>query len=76
MLARWADSFVTSRPMRTLELLTNMNAALKPDIVYAERHEPGTQSPAETLEEEGGACRDFAMVFIEAARYLGFGAAL
>ena len=74
VLARWADSFVTSRPMRTLELLTNMNAALKPAIVYAERHEPDTQSPAETLEKKAGACRDFAMVFIEAARYLGFGA--
>jgi len=74
VLARWADSFVTSRPMRTLDLLTNMNAALKPDIIYAERHEPGTQSPAQTLETKTGACRDFAMVFIEAARYLGFGA--
>ena len=74
ILARWADSFVTSRPMRTLELLTNMNAALKPDIIYAERHEAGTQSPAQTLETKTGACRDFAMVFIEAARYLGFGA--
>jgi transglutaminase-like putative cysteine protease len=74
VLARWADSFVTSRPMRTLDLLTNMNAALKPVIIYAERHESGTQSPAETLEKKAGACRDFAMVFIEAARYLGFGA--
>jgi len=74
VLARWADGFVTSRPMRTLELLTNMNAALKPDIIYAERHESGTQSPVQTLETKTGACRDFAMVFIEAARYLGFGA--
>jgi transglutaminase-like putative cysteine protease len=74
VLARWADSFVTSRPMRTVDLLTNMNAALKPVIAYAERHEVGTQSPAETLEKKSGACRDFAMVFIEAARYLGFGA--
>jgi transglutaminase-like putative cysteine protease len=74
VLARWADSFVTSRPMRTLDLLTNMNAALKPVVVYAERHEPGTQSPAQTLQKKSGACRDFAMVFIEAARYLGFGA--
>jgi transglutaminase-like putative cysteine protease len=74
VLARWADSFVTSRPMRTLDLLTNMNAALKPVVVYAERHEPGTQPPAETLQKKSGACRDFAMVFIEAARYLGFGA--
>ena len=74
VLARWADSFVTSRPMRTLDLLTKMNAALQPHIVYGERHELGTQSPAETLEKKTGACRDFAMVFIEAARYLGFGA--
>lgn len=74
VLARWADSFVTARPMRTLDLLAKMNAALQPNIVYGERHELGTQSPAETLEKKTGACRDFAMVFIEAARYLGFGA--
>jgi transglutaminase-like putative cysteine protease len=74
VLARWAESFVTSRPMRTLDLLTKMNAALQPNIVYAERHAPGTQAPWETLEKKSGACRDFAMVFIEAARYLGFGA--
>ena len=73
-LARWADSFVTSRPMRTLDLLKNLNAALAPHIVYGERHELGTQSPAETLRNKSGACRDFAMVLIEAARYLGFGA--
>jgi transglutaminase-like putative cysteine protease len=74
VLARWADSFVTARSMRTLDLLAAMNAALQPKIAYAERHAPGTQSPAETLEKRSGACRDFAMVFIEAARYLGFGA--
>ena len=74
VLARWANSFITARPMRTIDLLTAMNAALAPTIVYAERHEPGTQSPAETLEKKAGACRDFAMVFIEAARYLGLGA--
>jgi transglutaminase-like putative cysteine protease len=73
-LARWADSFVTSRPMPTLQLLANMNAALKPLITYVERHEQGTQPPPDTLKSKAGACRDFAMVFIEAARYLGFGA--
>jgi transglutaminase-like putative cysteine protease len=74
VLARWADSFVTSRPMRTLDLLANLNAALKPVVVYAERQEPGTQAPWETLERKTGACRDFAMVFIEAVRCLGLGA--
>src|SRR5664279_1094697 len=74
VLASWANSFVTSRPMRTLDLLTAMNAALKPIITYVERHEQGTQSPTETLQKKSGACRDFAMTFIEAARHLGFGA--
>jgi transglutaminase-like putative cysteine protease len=74
VLARWANSFVTSRPMRTLDLLQAMNAALAPTIIYAERHEQGTQAPDETLQKRAGACRDFAMVFIEAARYLGLGA--
>ena len=73
-LARWADSFVTSRPMRTLDLLKNLNAALAPHIVYGERHELGMQSPAETLRNKTRACRDFAMVLIEAARNLGLGA--
>ena len=61
-MARWAEGFVTSRPMRTLDLLKNMNAVLAPKITYAERHEPGTQAPWETLEKKTGACRDFAMV--------------
>jgi transglutaminase-like putative cysteine protease len=74
VLANWAKSFVTSRPMRTLDLLQALNAALAPTIVYGERHEVGTQSPPETLQMRTGACRDFALTFIEAARYLGFGA--
>jgi transglutaminase-like putative cysteine protease len=74
VLANWAKSFVTARPMRTLDLLQALNAALAPTIVYAERHEQGTQAPAETLQKRTGACRDFALTFIEAARLLGFGA--
>jgi transglutaminase-like putative cysteine protease len=49
VLASWANSFVTSRPMRTLDLLTAMNAALKPIITYVERHEQGTQSPTDVI---------------------------
>lgn len=73
-LARWADSFVTARPMPTLELLKAINASMKPNFTYTERHELGTQAPDETIEKKSGACRDFAMLMIEAARYLGFGA--
>ena len=75
VLARWAESFVTARPMRTLDLLTNMNAALQPRHRLRRAARAGhARRRAETLEKKTGACRDFAMVFIEACRYLGFGA--
>jgi transglutaminase-like putative cysteine protease len=74
VLARWADGFVTAQPMRTLDLLQAMNAAVTPNIVYAERHESGTQAPYETLQRKTDAYRDFALTYIEAARHLGFGA--
>jgi len=74
VLATWANSFVVSRPMRTLDLLASLNASMKPNFKYAERHQPGTQSPVETLQLQSGACRDFALLFIEAARLLGIGA--
>ena len=34
----------------------------------------GTQSPTQTLDRGWGSCRDFAVLFIEAVRSLGFGA--
>ena len=36
--------------------------------------EEGTQTPLQTLERGWGSCRDFAVLFVEAARSLGFGA--
>ena len=36
--------------------------------------EEGTQTPVETIEKKSGTCRDYALLFIEAARSLGFGA--
>jgi transglutaminase-like putative cysteine protease len=70
----WAKRFVTGNPMSTYNLLSNMNFAIKSDFTYAERYEEGTQAPLETLEKKSGTCRDFALLFIEAVRILGFGA--
>ena len=36
----------------------------------------GRPSPIETLDRGWGSCRDFAVLFVEAARHLGFGARL
>jgi transglutaminase-like putative cysteine protease len=38
------------------------------------KKEEGTQTPVETLSRGWGSCRDFAALFTEAARMLGFGA--
>ena len=70
----WAKRFVTGRFMSTYNLLSNINGAIKSEFSYGERFEEGTQSPIETLQRKSGTCRDFALLFIEAVRSLGFGA--
>ena len=58
----------------TLALLTDLNAGVKASISYQARDTEGTQTPVETLDRSWGSCRDFAVLLIEAARCLGFGA--
>jgi transglutaminase-like putative cysteine protease len=70
----WAKRFTPQMPLPTYNLLSNMNGAIRSEFTYAERYEEGTQSPLETLEKKSGTCRDFALLFMEAARSLGFGA--
>jgi transglutaminase-like putative cysteine protease len=70
----WAKRFVAKGPMSTYDLLARLNGAIKPEFAYFERYEEGTQAPIETLERKSGTCRDFALLFMEAVRSLGFGA--
>jgi len=70
----WAKRFVRGRFMSTYNLLSNMNAAIKNEFTYNVRTLEGTQSPVETLQYGSGTCRDFALLFMEAVRSLGFGA--
>lgn len=73
-LENWAKGFVASRPTDTMALLTDLNNGINQGFSYAVRHEEGTQTPQETLRLGTGSCRDFALLLIEAARALGFGA--
>ena len=73
-LRDWARAFVRSNPTDTLSLLKDLGAGVSGWISYQSREDPGTQSPHETLERGWGSCRDFAVLFVEAARSLGFGA--
>jgi transglutaminase-like putative cysteine protease len=74
LVETWAKGFMSQQPLPTYNLLSNMNGAIRSSFTYAERYEEGTQTPIETLEKKSGSCRDFALLFIEAVRSLGFGA--
>jgi transglutaminase-like putative cysteine protease len=74
LVEAWAKRFVTGRFMSTYNLLSNMNAAIKAEFTYNARTLEGTQTPVETLQYRSGTCRDFALLFMEAVRSLGFGA--
>lgn len=70
----WARQFVIETPANTFNLLATMNGAIRGSFEYRAREEEGTQTPVETIERKSGTCRDYALLFIEAARALGFGA--
>src|SRR5580658_7939789 len=73
-LGSWARGFVRSNPTDTSALLADLNKGVASQIFYQSRETEGTQTPAETLARGWGSCRDLAVLLIEAARSLGFGA--
>ncbi len=73
-LGTWARSFILGTQTDTLSLLRDLSAGVSAIVAYEARDDEGTQSPVATLERARGSCRDFAVLFIEAARTLGFGA--
>lgn len=75
-LSDWVEGFVMQRPTDTLSLLKDVANGVTAQINYQSRETEGTQGPLETLDRGWGSCRDFAVLFAEAARTLGFGARL
>lgn len=73
-LSMWARGFVRGEVTDTLSLLKDLNAVISAWVSYQSRDDEGTQSPLETLARGWGSCRDMAVLFIEAARWLGFAA--
>src|SRR6266446_9611056 len=73
-LGSWARGFIRSKPTNTSALLADLNSGVAAWISYQNRETEGTQTPIETLDRGWGSCRDLAVLFIEAARSLGFGA--
>jgi transglutaminase-like putative cysteine protease len=73
-LRDWSRAFVRGSSTDTLSLLKDLCAGVSKWINYQSREDEGTQSPTETLNRGWGSCRDFAVLFVEAVRSLGFGA--
>jgi transglutaminase-like putative cysteine protease len=73
-LRDWAWAFVRGARTDTLALLKDLSVGVSAWINYQSREDEGVQSPIQTLDRGWGSCRDFAVLFVEAARCLGFGA--
>jgi transglutaminase-like putative cysteine protease len=58
----------------TFELLNRLNTRIYESFQYSRREESGVQLPCQTLALGSGSCRDYAVLMMEAARHLGFGA--
>ena len=70
-LKTWARRFVGRRGRPGLAALAAMNAYIHRAFAYRRRLERGVQSPEQTLALRSGACRDFAVLLVAAARSLG-----
>lgn len=75
-LAAWARGFVAGDETDSLSLLRDINFGIAKGFQYEAREPEGTQTPLETLSLRRGSCRDFAVLFVNAVRSLGFGARL
>ena len=73
-LREWARDFVAGGRTDTLSLLKDVSNGVAAQIVYEEREDESAQTPVETLARGKGSCRDFAVLFVDAVRSLGFGA--
>lgn len=70
-LTDWITNVWSGESIQTYALLQRLCVHIHQTLLYQLREEPGVQSAAETLSRGSGSCRDFANLFMEAARRLG-----
>lgn len=75
VLAGWLSAlWPEGEAIQTFALLQRLNAHIHQSLSYRVREEPGVQTAAETLALGTGSCRDWAFLFMEAARRFGLAA--
>ena len=71
-LNKWIATFwQPSEQIQTYTLLQGLAAHIYKTLSYKVREEPGVQNARQTLSYGTGSCRDFALLFMDAARCLG-----
>lgn len=74
-IQKWLRPFLDAKGRaRTLEFLLALNESIAAQFSYGRREEENIQSPGTTLASRSGSCRDFALLFMEAARHMGLAA--
>jgi transglutaminase-like putative cysteine protease len=74
VLAAWIRLSLPDKHLETMSILDALGSAIHRSFTYSRREVHGVQSPARTLTLGSGTCRDFALLFVETARLLGFAA--
>ena len=73
-LARFASNAVATGGNGLGHPLLDLSSAIHSALAYDLRFEEGTLTPLQTLARRRGSCRDYAWLFIESARHLGYAA--
>ncbi|MCC7281690.1 MAG: transglutaminase family protein, partial [Acetobacteraceae bacterium] len=70
----WVKTILAESGTSTASFLRVLTQAITERFTYAARDTQGTNDPATTLATKTGACRDFALLMMEAVRALGLAA--
>lgn len=73
-LSGYAEHAVANLTPEDGHPLLGLARQIHQSLTYQQRHEEGTQHPCDTLRTATGSCRDYAWLFIECARRLGYAA--
>lgn len=73
-IREWLDRVLPEIPSTAFGYLQVLSDTINRELTYSRREEMGTQTAAQTIRSGTGTCRDFALLFMDAARVSGFAA--